>query len=412
MRTIPIFITTKPHSTMKHTILYIGILALATTFLTNCGNQQPANGDNPAIEQAEKEEAEAAITDVTLTDAQVKQLGITIGSLPRHTFEGLVEANGSLTVMPQSDAAVSPFVGANVKTILVKEGQAVRRGQALATMASPDILALQNSYLSAYNRMSYLSQEYKRQQKLYEQKIGSGKNFQQTRSEYMALQGELRTTAAQLRLIGIDVAALQAGKTVSAVTVTAPISGTVEEVNIRTGQYADVSTQMFRIVNMENLYADLLVFEKDVPMVKVGQTVTLSLKSSTGEEYKGKVYSVGKTFEKDPKAIHVRVSIIGEKTGLATGMYLCGKIATSNHLVTAISEEAIVEEDGINYAFTAHRKGNGWLFHPVEVQKDRTDGGFVEFTTVKTNYETAQWVLGNAYYIISEMKKGETGEDD
>lgn len=108
----------------------------------------------------------------------------------------------------------------------------------------------------------------------------------------------------------------------------------------------------------------------------------------------------------------MRVNIVGAKEGLATGMYLCGKIATSNQLVAAISEEAIAEEDGISYAFTASHKGGCWTFHPIELQKGRTDGEFVEIKNNLKGQETAQWVLGNAYYVISEMKKGETGEDD
>ncbi|MDD4643908.1 MAG: biotin/lipoyl-binding protein, partial [Bacilli bacterium] len=42
--------------------------------------------------------------------------------------------------MPQSEASISPYIGANVKAILVKEGQVVSRGQILAYLSHPDLL--------------------------------------------------------------------------------------------------------------------------------------------------------------------------------------------------------------------------------------------------------------------------------
>lgn len=403
---------------MKYTYLNAALfnIALASAFvLSSCnGKGTPTATSEAGVEKAEAEveEEEGGMTDVTLTDAQVKSLKITVGKLPTHTFDGLVEANGSLAVMPQSEAQVSPYIGANVKSIVVKEGQSVRRGQPLAYLTSPDLLDLQSRYLTAHSRLAYVEQEYQRQKKLYAEKIGAGKDYQQIRSEYNTLQAELRTTASQLRLIGINPAALQQGKTFTTVAVTAPISGTVEEITVKTGQYADVSTQMFRIVNTDHIYADLLVFEKDVPKVRVGQTVSLSLKSSLHCEHTGKVYSVGKTFEDNPKAVHVRVSIDGNHSGLVTGMYLCGKIASDSERLLAIPEEGIVEDEGKCYVFTAAKNKDSWTFHPVEVKKGRTEGGFVEITLMDKLKDGAQWSLDNAYYIISEMKKAETGEDD
>lgn len=403
---------------MKHTLLYITVATLS--LLVSCGTKDSKEGlaDNKAgTEQeegnkAEAEDEEAGMTDVVLTDAQVKSLKITVGDLPRHAFGGLVEANGSLAVMPQSEAQVSPYVGANVKSIVVKTGQAVRRGQPLAYLSSPDLLDLQSRYLTAYNRLAYVTQEYNRQKKLYTEKIGAGKDYQQIRSEYQTLQAELRTTAAQLSLIGINPVALQQGKVFNTVAVKAPISGTIEDIMVKTGQYADVSTQMFRIVNTDNIYADLLVFEKDVPKVKVGQSVSLMLKSSLGCSHTGRVYSVGKTFEDNPKAVHVRVSINGNHTGLVTGMYLCGKIAADNETLTAIPEEGIVGEDGKSYIFTAEKTKDNWTFHPVEVRKGRSEDGYVEISLVAPPKGKEKWSLDNAYYLISEMKKAETGEDD
>jgi len=392
---------------MKYELLYIAIIVSSTTILSGCGGKNEQTKETTASEQSN----ESSMANVTLTDAQVKSLNVTISKMPAHQFSGLIEANGTLSVMPQSEASVSPYMGANVKLILVKEGQSVRRGQPLAYLSHPDLLDLQSRYLTAYNRMTYISQEYNRQKELYKEKVGAGKDFQQIQSEYNSLLAELRTSETQLNLIGINPVSVRNGKIFSSITVTSPINGTIENINIKTGQYADSQTQMFRIVNIDNVYADLLVFEKDIPLVKVGQKVSLSLKITTGSNYTGKIYSVGKTFESNQKAVHVRVAIDGPKQGLIAGMYLCGKIESDMKELTAIPEEGIVDDSGKSFIFSARQQNNKWLFQPIEIKKGRNENGYVEVLDAAKlgNYTT--FALDNAYYILSEMKKNETGEE-
>lgn len=377
------------------------LFALMTAVLVSCSGNNSSEG--------EQEETETGMTDVTLTDAQVKQLNVTTGKMQERNFAGEIEANGTVAIMPQSEALVSSFIGANVKSIVVKAGQKVTKGQALAYVTHPDLLDMQSRYLAAYNKMGYVQQEYERQQKLYNEKIGSGKDYQQTKSEYLSLKSELQTTGAQLQMLGVNLASVRSGHTVTAVAITSPISGSVEDITVKTGQYVDSQTPMFRIINTRNVYADLQVFEKDAPYVKAGQTVVLTLKSSTGATFGGKVESVGQTFDGDTKAVHLRVNIDGNHEGLVPGMYLCGRVAANNRLLPALSTEGVVDDGGKSYVFSARHEGGKWTFHPIEVKRGREEKGFVEIVATLPADELL--ALDNAYYIMSEMKKGETGEE-
>lgn len=364
---------------------------------------------NSNVSEEEQETEETGMTDVTLTDAQVKQLKMTTGKILEHNFAGEIEANGTVAIMPQSEALVSSFIGANVKNIVVKTGQKVSKGQALAYVSHPDLLDMQSRYLAAYNKMAYVQQEYERQQKLYNEKIGSGKDYQQAKSEYLLLKSELQTTAAQLQMLGVNLQSVRSGNSVTSIAITSPIGGSVEEISVKMGQYVDSQTPMFRIINTRNVYADLQVFEKDAPFVKVGQAVTLTLKSSTGATFAGKVESVGQSFEGDTKAVHVRVSIDGTHEGLVPGMYLCGHVAADSRRLAALSTEGVVDEGGKSYIFSARHSGGTWTFRPIEVKRGREEKGFVEIASSVSADETL--ALDNAYYIMSEMKKGETGEE-
>ncbi|MCH3982662.1 MAG: efflux RND transporter periplasmic adaptor subunit [Prevotella sp.] len=394
---------------MKKILFYIAFPFLAMASFSACGGKTAASSEDNADANATKE---AEVSDVTLTDAQVRQLKITIGEMPEYQFSGRIEANGTLAVMPQSVANVSPFSGANVRKILVREGQEVARGQVLAILTHPDLLDLQGRYLDAYNRLLYVAQEYKRQQKLYQAHVGSGKDYQQIFSEYRTLQGQLRTTGAQLRMMGINPGLVAKGKTVSSIALRAPIRGTVEQIQAATGQYVDNQLPMFKIVNFDHVYADLLVFEKDLPSIKVGQQVDFVLKSAGGARYTGKVYSIGKIFDSEPKAAHVRATIQGPNQGWVEGLYLCGKVATDVVRRRALSSDGMVEENGKAYAFTVTRQKGTWTFHPVRIEKGREENDYVEVKQENNRLSHAQFALTGAYYILSEMKKAETGEED
>ena len=386
---------------METRYLYIVALSL---LVASCGNGN--------TNDKETEATEVEVMDVTLTDAQVKQLEIAFGPMPMHDFAGEVEANGKLAVAPQSQASVSPVTGGNIQRILVHEGQAVTSGQVLATLTHPDLLEVQSRYLDAHNRLIYVASEYQRQQKLYNEKIGSGKDYQQIHSEYQLLQGQLRMTEAQLRMMGINPESIVKGETVTAISLRAPISGTVEEINAHTGQYVDSQQEVFHIVNFNDIYADLLVFEKDLPLIRVGQTVNFDLKSSSRETFTGKITSIGKIFDSTPKATHVRASIEGSAREFAEGLYLCGKIISDAQRSPALSTEGVVDYAGKTYAFTATQGNGTWTFHPVEVSRIREEKGFVEIQTLGMVASDAQFALNGAYYILSEMKKTETGEED
>lgn len=380
------------------------VLALAMILgVSSCGKQAGSEAS------AEEEEEEVGMVDVVLTDKQVQQLGITTGQPEQYMFASGIEVKGQVEASPQSVAKVTPFVGANVKSISVHEGQSVSRGQVLAVLSHPDLIELQGRYLTAVNRLTFVEQELQRQKTLVAGNAGSGRDLQQAQSEQRTLRTEISTIGQQLRMLGISPESVKAGKTTTQITVTSPISGTVEEVLVSTGQFADPQSPMFRIVNSDNVFADFMVYEKDLPRVAVGQSVSLSPQSDPTRVIQAKVYSVGKDVDPQTKAVHVRASFTGDSRHLVSGMYLKGKIASGQQTSPSVPSEGIIDEEGSSYIFTMTRKNGKCVFHPVRITKGREENGRVELALNAPL--TSPVVLTGAYYIISEMKKSETGEE-
>lgn len=386
---------------MNYQSFIYGCMALV---LTSCGV-------NNAKTDEEKQELSDGEMTVTLTDQQARSLGITTGSAADHAFVAVVEANGQMATDPQSVAAVTPLVGANVQKVLVKVGQTVAKGQVVAYLSHPDFIDLQSRYLTAVNRQSYLNKEFRRQTEMMTERVGAGKDYDRIRSEVQINGSEMAMLASQLRQMGISTAAVRQGKTVTTIALRSPIAGSVEQIQVETGQYTSPEQPVMRIVNTQNVFADLQVFQRDIAKVKAGQRVSLQMQSAGGQECSGVVYAVGKAFEPETQSVHVRVRLQDAGTGVISGMYVQAKIAVGRTVLTAVPEDAVVDDDGVSYIFSAQRNGKRWRFVPIAVEKLRAEGGMVAVRSREKSLNGVSLALSGAYYLLSDMRKGETGEE-
>ena len=184
-----------------------------------------------------------------------------VDTLPFRNISSYVEANGQLEVPPQNEAAVTAIIGANVTSIKVIEGDKVSKGQVLAYLSHPDLIKLQTDYSNSWNQLQYLEKEYQRQKKLYEEKVGSGKEYQKIQSDYQSMKGNVKGYEAQLKMMGLGLEKIKQGEIYEQIPVPSPISGHIRLVEVKTGQYVQPQTEMFEIVNINHIHADLMVFE-------------------------------------------------------------------------------------------------------------------------------------------------------
>ncbi|WP_420575391.1 efflux RND transporter periplasmic adaptor subunit [Ekhidna sp.] len=393
---------------MKNQIIYILTLAVLVAAFTGCGSKST----NPnSDEKAEEGHAEESVDAVHLSQLKFNSLEFKIDTLPLRALSGVVEANGQLEVPPQHEATVTAILGANITSIKVIEGDKVRKGQVLAYLSHPNLSQLQTNYIKAYSRFQYLEKEMQRQKRLYEEEVGSGKAYQETVAEYQGMKGEVKGYEVQLRQLSLNVSKVKTGEIYQNVPVVSPIGGYIEKVKVQIGQFVDPQSEMFMIVNTEHIHADLMVFEKDVSKVKEGQMVSFTVESVPEKRLEAEIYSVGKKFEQNPKAVHVHAEIKNKEDFLIPGMYINGKIHTTGRKVFALPSEAIIEEEGKPYIFIAQPPEGDeseWKFTPIEIHTGITDEGWVEIKLLEELPEGAKVAWNNAYYLISEMKKGET----
>ncbi|MGB5928083.1 MAG: efflux RND transporter periplasmic adaptor subunit, partial [Cyclobacteriaceae bacterium] len=414
---------------MTFSIKHILLPALLALFVAGCGHddghghEEEGHGEEHSHEEeghrheeedhgGHDEHAEEGQS-IHLSAAQYSALQMETGPLPKRNLTNMVQANGTLEVPPKNEATVTAILGANVASIEVIEGDDVRKGQVLAYLSHPSITGLQREYLEAYNEEAYLQHEFDRQKKLYEAEVGSGKAYQQVTARYRSAQAAVYSYEAQLKQLGMRPARIAEGNFYTRIPLLSPIDGAITKVEVKTGQYVQPEKDLFEIINTDHIHADLMVFEKDVHKVSEGQRVRFTVESMPDQDIYANVYSVGKSFEQDPKAVHVHAEIENKTGRLIPGMYVRGEIMTDSATTPALPESAIAREGDDYLAFMAEKEGSGenteWMFTPVRISTGDPAGNWMAVQFLDEVPENAQFALNNAYYLIAEMNKGEGG---
>lgn len=406
---------------MKTNLKLILTAAACFAFFTACGSKNIQNAQQETA--GGQTEDELGETTVSITALQRETLELELGKLQQRNMTGTITVTGELVLPPQYEADVSAIVGGSVSKIKVMEGEKVQKGEVIALLEHPDFVEMQVELQKSSSRLTYLKQKYERLKNLYQKGVSSGKAFQKAKAEYLSTKAKVEGLKAKLRMLNLNVKKILAGEIYQTIPVISPIGGYIKSVNVSIGKYVTPGDVLFEVVDNSHIHADLTVFEKDIFKVEEGQKVYFTV---SGERtYTATIYAVGKTFEEDPKAVHVHAEIEDSTKGLIPGMYLEGRIAVKNQTVSALPEAAVVGEGEKPFIFVkigeeSHQEEAGketgneaskksWVFKKIPVSTGIESNGWVEVRFFEPLPDSAQIAYTDAYKLISKMKRSEAG---
>tara|TARA_R110000744_G_scaffold315051_1_gene422010 strand:+ start:1866 stop:3134 length:1269 start_codon:yes stop_codon:yes gene_type:complete len=399
-------------STLILTIILIGCNGKSNSEVGNKeANELSENFQN--TEAGENEEGEEGV--VEITSEQAETIGLELNQIEEKSLGNSVKVTGILELYPQYKANISPFVGGNVSSIQVIEGDEVRRGQVLAYLQHPDIISMQQEFQEKNDELVFLKQDFERKQTLYDKGVSSAKDFQMAQSKFRSTTSSVNALSAKLKLLGFNLDKIAKGEIFPAVPITSPIGGFVDEVMVSLGDYVAPQTKMFAVSDNSEIHADFKVYEKDIYKVKEGQQIYFTVASKPDQLIKAKIHAIGKTFETDPKAVHVHADIHNEDKELLPGMYVEGRIVQGEKMVLAVPEDAIVKNGEKTFIFVKDndkKEENKLRFNMVPVNIGISDLGYVEISLPSGISKDITIVTKGAYILSSEMIKAELGDDD
>lgn len=363
-------------------------------FLVSCGSKK------------EEKTETVKVTDntVSLTEAQQKNAGIVVGKAEQRNISSVIKVNGQVDVPPQNLVSVSFPLGGYLKSTHLLPGMQVQKGQPIAVVEDQQYIQIQQEYLSAKTRQTYLEHEYNRQKELNTAKASSDKVYQQSEADYKDNQIKIKALAEKLRLIGINPDHLNESNISRSVNVLSPITGFVSKVNVNIGKYVNPTDVLFEIVNPNDIHLRLAIFEKDVPHISIGQKVVAYSANNPDKKYGCEIILIGRDVSTD-RSIDVHCHFKQYDKTLVPGMYMVAEVAIENKQALVVPDDAIVRYENASYIFTV---ANSNQYEMVLVQTGTSESGFTQ-VSAETDLTSKSIVVKNANTLLMKMKN--TGEE-
>lgn len=258
------------------------------------------------------------------------------------------------TLEPRAESQVVAKTSGVALAVLVEEGQQVKAGQALVRL-DPDRARLAVSQAEA--QMMKLENNYVRAQKLVTQQMISANDLDEIR--FNLANARAQYNSAKLEL--------------SYTTVTAPISGVIASRSIKAGNFVQINSPIFRIVDSSRLEATLNVPEREIAKIKPGQAVELVADALPGQRFTGTVDRVSPVVDTGTGTFRVVAAFAGDGQ-LQPGMFSRLSINYDQRADALVVPRTALLEDG----------GEPAVFVIRDNKAVRT--------TLKLGYDDAGWI--------------------
>ena len=371
--------------------LLIAITGLLVFTIISCSS---------TTEKKETQEVTASTTFVTLTDLQMKNATVAVGSFSDQTINETLQLNGMVDVPPQNIVSISFPLGGYLKSTKLLPGMHIFKGESIGVIEDQSLVQLQQDYLMAKSKLNFSRLEYERQKSLNETKTAADKIFQQAQSDYENTKLQVLGLGEKLRLININPDRLSGNSISRMVSIPSPINGFVSKVNVNIGKYVQPQDVLFELINPTDLHAALTVFEKDLNKIKQGQKVEIYFVDEPDKKYEAEVILVTKNIDENRSGI-IHCHFENLPGNLKPGMYINATVNLSNSIVKALPEEAVVRYENKEWVFIETGKNR---FESVPVKTGKRNNGWIEIISTSDSLINKQVVIKNAFAVLSAMK--------
>ena len=290
---------------------------------------------------------------------------LTVAAVSTMKFRTERVTDGKIAINSEKTTPVfSPYSG-RVTKIIANQGDYVRRGTALLAIEATEFVQGQNDLISAAAAVNTARSQVamgqtneKRKRALYEARAGSLQDWQQSQTELIAAQNNLRsaeTTFAlvrnRLRILGMtdaEIAALEDAQRINpSAYVQAPISGRVIDRQVGLGQYiqAGASNPVYSIGDLSTVWLVANVREPDAPLMRLGEPIEVRVLALPGRVFKARLTYVAPTMDPNTHRLAVRAEVENPDGVLKPEMFASFSIFTDQETsAPAAPEEAIVHE--------------------------------------------------------------------
>ncbi len=263
-------------------------------------------------------------------------------------------------------------------------GQLVKKGQPLFTLYSPDLVSAEEEYLIAKRGNTTLASA----------------PFQEVSEGSQSL---LQSAQQRLKLWDISDDQIRqldtTGKVSKDLTFYSPITGFVTDRKVFPQTSVTPDTELYTVSDLSTVWADADIYEYEVPFVRLGQQVSLTMSYYPGKTYRGKISYIYPTVDPQARTVKVRIQLPNPGFDLKPQMFADAQLRVDYGTKVLIPQEAVLDSGTEQQVFVVHPGG---MFEPRKVTLGPVvDGNVAVLTGLKAG-ETV--VVSGNFLIDSESK--------
>jgi RND family efflux transporter MFP subunit len=309
------------------------LIAIATVSAAGAALWQRSQG-----KEATSDKADA--TPVTLEFNSTDIATVAVQALSRS-----ISISGSL--QPVTQSVVKAAVAGEVVRLAVREGDAVRRGDVIAEIATTDLRSRLDAAIADQEerraRLAVALNNRNTNQSLLVQKFISKNAFDQMQGNYEAAEAAVRWADAQVAL---------ARKALADAVVRAPIAGQVAKRQVNAGERVSADAPLVTLVDLAQLELEVTVPASDVPDIHIGQAVQFAVDGFGTRQFAGRVDRINPQTETASRGIKLFLAVPNPDASLKGGMFAQGGVMLSLAApMPVVPTSAVFEEAGQSYVF-------------------------------------------------------------
>ena len=221
-----------------------------------------------------------------------------------------IKLSGKITENEEANIVQVSYFSGRIETLNISfTGEEVFKGQLLATIYSPELYAAQQELITALSLKSTQPEIYK----------------------------AVRTKLKLWKLSEIQIKQIETlGKVQQFFPIYATVSGTVSEKLVAQGEVVKKGQPLFKIINLNTVWANFDVYENQINRFKKGQEIAVTANAYPNKIYKGKVDFIGPILNSNTRTVTLRVVLTNKKGMFKPGMFVEGEIKTINSKTTEV----------------------------------------------------------------------------
>lgn len=334
---------------------------------------------------ADSETSEVAGT-VKIDPVVVQNIGVRTAIAKQESISRTIRAVGRVDFDEESMSRLHPKVEGWIEEIRVdKTGQNVTKDDILLSIYSPKLVSTQQEYLLALNNLSALSKS----------------QFDEIRQ---GAEDLVKSSRERLELLDVPEHQIQeleqSRKVKKSLHIHSPVAGTVIRIGSRQGQFVTPKTELYMMVDLSQVWVYADVYEYELPWVKVGDEVEMTLASVPGKTFIGSLDYIYPYAESKTRTTKVRLVFDNSELLLRPDMFAEVSIQSdAQNNAVVIPAESVIRSGGRTQVFVVRAPGK---FEPRLVELGIESNGQV---AVLNGVDAGEEVVTSAQFLVDSESK-------